>query len=218
MGAAPERLIIFGSGGHARVVLEAALARWPACEIGVLDDSSEAIGRTLLGYPVLGDRSWLDSNWPSASVMPAIGGNSDRAALLSWLARCSRSLATVIHPSAVVSPSAQIVDGVFVGPGAVINAQARIGRGAIVNTSASIDHDCIIGECAHIGPGTNLCGGVTVEEGALLGVGCAVIPNVRIGSRAVVGAGSSVIRNVADGARVGGCPARLLVRRGVPIA
>ena len=210
MGAAPEQLIIFGCGGHARVVLESALASWPGCAIAVLDDDPQAQARNLLGHEVAGGREWLRSNWPDAAVAPALGGNDARAELIAWLAQVGRPLATIIHPSAVVSPSATLAGGSFVAPGAVVNAQSRIGIGAIVNTSASIDHDCVIGDSAHIGPGAHLCGGVTVGERTLVGVGTSVVPGVTIGARVTIGAGSSVIGDIADGARVAGCPARPL--------
>lgn len=204
------RLILFGSGGHAKVVLEAIRAAHPGCEVAILDDDPEAAGRNLFGEVILGGRAWLKGNWPDAAVVPAIGTNAARAALIDWLRGEGRSLASVVHPGAILSPSVAVGAGAFLAPGAIVNAETILGEGAIVNTAASVDHDCRIGAAAHIAPGAHLCGGVRVGARSLIGAGATVIPGVAIGADAVVGAGSVVIADLADGARVAGCPARPL--------
>lgn len=204
------RLILFGSGGHAKVVLDAIRAAHPGCEVAILDDDPEAVGRNLLGVAILGGRAWLDGNWPDTAVVPAIGTNSARAALIDWLKGKGRLLAAAVHPSAIVSPSASVAAGAFLAPGAIVNAETTVGEGAIVNTGASVDHDCRIGTAAHIAPGAHLCGGVRVGARSLIGAGTTVIPGVAIGADAIVGAGSVVIADLTDGARAAGCPARPL--------
>ncbi|HYG30322.1 MAG TPA: acetyltransferase [Allosphingosinicella sp.] len=203
-------LILFGSGGHAKVVLEAIRAAIPDCRVSVLDDDPAATGRTLLGLPIVGGRDWLETNPFRGSVVPAIGTNAARAALIEWLAGLDRPLASVVHPGAILSPTAKLGDGAFLAPGAIVNAEAEIGEAAIVNTGASVDHDCRVGAAAHIAPGAHLCGSVRVGARTLVGAGATVIPGVAIGADAIVGAGSVVIADLPDGARVAGCPARAL--------
>ena len=53
-------------------------------------------------------------------------------------------IATLIHPKAVVSNSAEIAAGCVVMAGAVINGGTKLCKGSIVNTSSSVDHDCVI--------------------------------------------------------------------------
>jgi UDP-perosamine 4-acetyltransferase len=205
-----ERLVLFGSGGHAKVVLETIRAAHPGYEVAILDDDPEGGGRNLLGEAILGGRAWLADNWLDVAVVPAIGTNSARAALIGWLTEQGRAIASVVHPGAILSPSASVCGGAFLGPGAIVNAETTIGEGAIVNTGATVDHDCTIVAAAHIGPGAHLSGGVRVGARSLIGAGATVIPGVAVGADAVVGAGSVVIADLADGARVAGCPARPL--------
>lgn len=205
-----DRLILFGAGGHAKVVAEAWLAAHPDGEIAILDDDPASVGATLLGRPIRGGRDWLAANWHAVPVAPGIGNNSARAALLAMLTERERPLASVIHPAAVVSPSARIGAGCFLAAGSVVNAEAELKEGVILNTGASIDHDGRIGRCAHVAPGARLCGNVTVGAGSLVGAGSALIPGVRIGARCVIGAGSVVIADIPDGATWAGCPARPL--------
>lgn len=205
-----RRLILFGSGGHAKVVLEAYFAACPDGEIALIDDDPKAAGKIVIGHPVRGSRDWLKENWPGVGVLPAIGNNKARAAIMTELEAGGRRLETVVHPGATVSPSATIGGGCFLAAGSVVNAEARLGDGAIVNTCASVDHDCDIGRAAHIAPGARLCGTVQVGERTLVGVGAAVIPGIRIGSDTIIGAGSTVVVDVPDGVTQAGCPARPL--------
>jgi sugar O-acyltransferase (sialic acid O-acetyltransferase NeuD family) len=203
-------LVVFGCGGHAKVVIEAVLACDPERVIHIVDDDPDAIGHTVLGVSVSGGRDWLAANAPGASVALGIGGNRARMDVLDWLNSQGREIETVVHPSAIIGATVNVGAGSFLSAGSIAIADARIGRGAIVNTGASVDHDCVIGDGAHIGPGVRLCGNVTVGARTLLGVGSAVRPGINIGADVIVGAGSAVVSDLADGRTYCGCPARPL--------
>jgi sugar O-acyltransferase (sialic acid O-acetyltransferase NeuD family) len=199
-----KRLVVIGAGGHAKMIIEAAGARWR--DFAVVDDDPKLAGTQILGH-IVSLRSGVAID-PGVAAIVAVGANATRARLLDWLETTGCEIVSVIHPSAIISPSAVIGAGVFVGPGAVIGAEARLMRGAIVNTAASVDHDGLIGDCAHIGPGAHLCGEVSVGTRTLIGAGASVIPCIAIGSDCRVGAGAAVIGDVADELTVVGVPAR----------
>lgn len=194
-------LLLLGGGAHAMVVAEAAIAaNIPLA--GFLDDDADANLRNLA--PHLGPISKLNDAAPEANTIIALGDVAIRA----WVVkRLSRPSTAVVHPSAVVSPTAVLGAGVFVGPLAVIHARARVGDHAIINTAAVIEHDCAIGINTHIAPGSVLGGAATVGPDSLLGLGCRVLPGARVGARAVVGAGSVVLHSVTDNTTVVGVPA-----------
>lgn len=203
----PDPLVVIGSGGHAKVVVEAALARTPQREIVIVDDSPGSSGRSILGIGIFGDRSRLDG-LREMPVIVAVGENQARARLVSWLGEQGHSLESVVHPSAVVAQSVTVGAGVFISAGAIIIAEAQIGDGAIINTGASVDHDCVIGEAAHIAPGVHLCGNVRIGARTLVGVGSAVRPGVAIAADVVIGAGAVVVRDIAAPGTYVGNPAR----------
>jgi sugar O-acyltransferase (sialic acid O-acetyltransferase NeuD family) len=205
----PDRLVVFGSGGHAKVVVEAALAREPGREIIILDDSPSANGRSLFGIGVSGTRDRLESLRGSPIVV-AVGDNQARAKMISWVHEHGHQLETVIHPKAWVAESIQLGGGVFVSAGAVVIADARIGDGAIINTAASVDHDCVIGETAHIAPGVHLCGNVQIGARTLIGVGAAIRPGISICDDVTVGAGAVVVRDITSAGTFAGNPVRRL--------
>ena len=203
-----QKIIVFGAGGHAKVIIESLRDESPSAELALVDDSAAAGHAEILGFRVSGDRSWLSSHWPEAPVVPAVGTNRARADLVAWLADAGRSLRSVVDPTARASRSASVEPGCFIAPGAIVNADSSLAAAVIVNTGASVDHDCEIGFASHIAPGAHLCGGVRVGARTLIGAGATVIPGIRIGADVVVAAGAVVTRDVDDGSRVAGVPAR----------
>lgn len=198
-------LIIIGAGGHAKVVADAALAAgWTVA--GLLDRD----GSGILGLAVLGGDARLDDPAFVAAhcFVAAIGAQAARRRLSLRVLAAGGDLAVVVHPSAIVAPSAIIGAGSVVLAGAVVNPDARIGRFAIVNVCASVDHDNVLGDNVQVGPGARLTGNVSVGEDALIGAGAVVLPGVSIGAGAIVGAGAVVTRAVDAGATVMGNPAR----------
>lgn len=210
----PRRLVVVGAGGHAKVVIEAirAVGLWEI--VGLIDPSPAA--KSALGIPVLGGDEVLPAlldDGVSVAVI-ALGRNALREQLGRRMHQMGFDLPTIVHPSALVSPSATLGAGVVVMARAVVGTEAIVSDFAIVNTGAVLDHDNVIGVAAHVAPGCALAGNVSVGDRSLVGVGSSVRPEVRIGVDAVIGAGSAVVTDVPDGAVVGGAPARNLPTRG----
>src|SRR5438552_124198 len=100
-----HKLVVYGAGGHGRVVADAAVAAGFEV-LGFLDDSVPP-GRNVLGWPVLGDLAWLAGH-PDVSVAHGIGENAVRERVTRAAGQDGISFATVVHPSAVVSPHARV--------------------------------------------------------------------------------------------------------------
>ena len=82
----------------------------------------ERAGRTLAGRPVI----WVDELAEHAgewSAVCAIGSPERRGYVEQWPGSAS-AFATVVHPAAVVAPSARLGAGCIVSPGVVIGAHA----------------------------------------------------------------------------------------------
>ncbi len=198
--------IVYGAGGHARVVLDASIASGHNPEF-IVDDRPNC--SQIYGIPVIrpSDRRWL--NLDNFSFVVAVGCNEARERIYESMIRKRGGLpAPIIHPTAVVSPRARIGSGSVVLAGVVVNAEAWIGDNVILNTACSVDHDCQISNHVHLCPGSRLAGGVKVGLGSLIGTGACVIPRVRIGKKVTVGAGSVVVRDLTDRVVAYGNPAR----------
>lgn len=200
-----EKVILIGGGGHAKVVMDIVEACGDRV-VGVLDDGL-AVGAQVQGVPVLGGVA--DAvNFADCRFLIAIGNNEVRYRLagnleLPWY--------TAVHPTAVVSPNAQIGEGSVVMPKAVINAGAWIGRHCIINTAAVVEHDNRIAACGHVSCGAVLTGTVYVGETVLIGAGAIVRNNVTICAGSVIGAGAVVTTDITEKGTYVGIPARKLV-------
>lgn len=203
-------LLIIGSGGHARVILETAALEGIATK-GILDVNFSGDPETILGAPVLGNLNVMDSiNPEEVYVFIALGGNSERRQISELISRKGFSSITLVHPTAIVSKSANLAAGTFVAAGAIINPQAKIGEGTIINTGALIDHETRIGKFSHIGPGTTVCGRVNIGANSFIGAGVTIIDKISIGESVTVGAGSVVIADIPSGTTNVGSPSRTI--------
>jgi sugar O-acyltransferase (sialic acid O-acetyltransferase NeuD family) len=196
------RLLVVGAGGHAKVVVDAALAAGfdIAGIVGTAGDAPE-----ILGHPVSIDGDGIDAE----GFVVAIGDNATRARVFTEYCGSGLAPVSVIHPSVVLGSDVTIGDGTFIAAGAIINAGARIGADSILNTGCTVDHDCTLGAHVHVGPRAALCGAVALEDGVLVGVGACASPSVRVGAWSVVGAGAAVVDDLPTGTVAVGVPARV---------
>ena len=161
-------LIIFGASGHGKVVADAAQASGWKVAGWADDDPEKRQHQHIADLPVLATSISNASRHAlkhGLSVVVAIGDNLSRKQVFSAFEESRVPIATVIHPSAVLSPRVSIGTGTVIFAGAIVNPDTVVGRNVIINTSASIDHDNRIGDHAHISPGANLGGLVTVGDG-----------------------------------------------------
>jgi sugar O-acyltransferase (sialic acid O-acetyltransferase NeuD family) len=210
----PSRMkaVLIGAGGHARVVLDAARAGKRIDVVAIIDDDPAKHGTPFEGLTIEGDRSILPAlrRRGVEAIVFGVGStvvSAARRSLFEGVRSIGLEVPPVVHPSAVISPTARIGRACVVFAGAVLNPEVELGDNVIVNTAAFLEHDVRIGAHAHVSPGARLAGGVIVGEGAHIGIGATVLRGVHIGRDVMVGAGTVVLRDLADGSRVAGVPA-----------
>lgn len=147
-----KRLVILGAGGYGRTVADVA----------------EQLGYTTIGlddadptHPLSSFQSYINS---STFFIPAFGNNAFR---MEWINRIEDSggqLASLIHPTAYVSPTATINPGTVILPHAIINTDVEVGKGCIINLGAIVDHGCILEEGVHICLGAIVKGENRIEK------------------------------------------------------
>jgi sugar O-acyltransferase (sialic acid O-acetyltransferase NeuD family) len=197
-------LSIIGSGGHAKVVIEALCSYDKSTKIKVFDENPSKNNLLLNQYSIdlLFDLSKLEDNFHVA-----IGSNDARSRLSNSAILAGKNNISIIHEKAMISKSAEVLDGSFVAANSIISSEVIVQNGCIINHSAVIDHDCVIGKFSHIAPNVTLSGGVKIGQQCLIGAGSVVLPNINIGDFAIVGAGSVVIKDISDGKIFAGNPA-----------
>lgn len=199
-------LLIFGAGGHGRVVADAALAAGQWLRVLASDrDAARCTGELLAGVPLLPAYAATAS---AASIHVAIGNASHRAREIAALPE--GLLASVVHPRASVSRHSTLGPGCFIAAQAVVGPNASLGVSVIVNHGAVVDHDVCVGDFSHIAPLAALGGGAQLGRRVLVGSGASVLPGVRIGDDVVIGAGAVVARDLPEAGTYAGVPARRL--------
>ncbi|SEO66782.1 acetyltransferase [Paenibacillus sp. OK076] len=202
--------IIFGAGGHGKVVLDNLRSNGDDI-IGVMDDQwSEKEWR---GVPLLGGVDKIDrvvEMYPNSLFIIAIGQNSVRKKITSLFEQKKVRFGKAVHASAVISADASIGEGTVIMANSVVNADATIGRHVIINTGTTVDHDCSIEDYVHLSPGVHLAGGVEVGLSTHVGIAACLIPKIKVGRDTIIGGGSCVIHNVPDCVLAVGCPAKVI--------
>jgi UDP-perosamine 4-acetyltransferase len=207
-----QKVVVLGSSGHAKVVVEILESLGEFEIVGVTTKDGNGM-KQFCGYPILGDDGVLPSllkNGVERAVI-GVGGYRDNHARKLVFNRAKSlgfELVTAIAPSAIVAPSATIGEGSVLFPGAIINTKAAIGRNVVVATGSTVDHETLIEDHVLISAGVTVGANVHICEGALLAIGSTVITGVRIGANSLVAAGAVVVKDVARGASVFGVPAR----------
>lgn len=201
-------LIILGNGGHASVLTEILLAQ-----------GYEIIGFTIpnietnnFGLKYLGPDETIYSYNPNDIELVLgigmLGPSSIREKLFNHFKEKGYSFQTIIHYSAIISPSVKIAEGVQIMAGTIIQTCTTIADNTIVNTGAIIDHDGQIGAHVHIAPGTKISGAVQIGNSTHIGSGTTVIQCIKIGENCLIGAGSAVVKNIGDNVKAFGVPAK----------
>ncbi|HVY27459.1 MAG TPA: acetyltransferase [Polyangiaceae bacterium] len=204
----PGRIIVYGAGGHGRVVLDALVSAGLGDQVLGFVDDGLGVGERRDGFSVLGGEAFL-SDARGLRVALGIGDNHARARLAQLCIEQGLEPMTALHPRAIIASSVRIGAGSLVCAGAVLNPGAVVGQGSIVNSAAVIEHDCKLGSFVHVSPNATLGGAVELGDYVHLGLAACVLPGLSVGEGAVVGAGAVVTRSIPSRAVAYGVPARV---------
>ena len=177
---------------------------------GYVDDIAKP-GDSILGVSLLGPIDRLADLRKEGYVVAIntygsiVSDNTDelffaRKNLFERIKEAGFILPTLIHPSAAISESAQLGEGVLVFENASVGPQAQIADDCIINTGAIVSHDCKICAHARISPGAVLAGNVTIGENTLVGMGVTIFADVTIGKNVIIANGQNIMGNIPDNA------------------
>lgn len=204
------KIVVIGRGGHSKVISDMILSDRESDIVGYLDDKYDEVGMIEDTYcgPISAANRMLEY-FNDIKFVIAIGDNEVRQSIVKRLNLSNEYYVTLIHKTAVISPSTKIGYGTVVMPNSVINAETKIGVQSIINTGSVIEHDNIVGDFSHVCPGATLTGTVHIGEGAYVGAGSTIIPNIKIGEWAIIGAGATVITDIPSHCTAVGIPAKV---------
>lgn len=203
-------LAIYGSGGFGREVYDIAVRRNKATpcwsDIVFIDDfrDEEAFNGTQSYH--------FDTLAPKAAsyeIVIAVGEPSARETLFDKVKSAGFSLATLIDPTALISPSAEIGEGTIVCEFVSVHCNVIIGNNCVIQPYCDIGHDIIVGGSSvfspHFAPGGHSVFGNKVY----CGMASSAKEGLTFGDNAVVAMGAAVFRDVPENCVVVGNPARV---------
>lgn len=198
--------IIFGTGGHARVVFDVMKRQNqynPVAFVSLGEDLS-----SFLNLPHVHQSKLNHLSWDRGVV--AIGDNFIRSKVVQYILSVKPhfKFISLVDPSAQLGSDVVVQEGTVIMPHCVVNTGSRIGQHVILNTSSSIDHDCKIEDFASLAPGAILGGNVSLGNFTAVSLGAHIIHGKKIGQHSVIGAGAVVLKNVSDFTVAYGNPCR----------
>lgn len=155
-----KKLLILGAGQYGRVARETAEAMACFEKICFLDDNSP------LAIGLLADYASFAQEFECAFV--AMGDPNLRLRWLKTMEQAGYELASLIHPRAYVSPSAQMGKGTIAEPMAVVNTEAVVEMGCLLCAGCVVNHN------AHIMPVCQIDCGAVIKANALVPEGTKV--------------------------------------------
>jgi sugar O-acyltransferase (sialic acid O-acetyltransferase NeuD family) len=208
-------IVVIGSSGHAKVIID-IIEKQKAYKIIGLIDKFKNKGDTVFGYQIIGEEGDLpEISKNICGGIIAIGDNCVRYNVASHIKDIIPNFRfiTAIHPFTAIAKAVKIGDGSVVMAGAIINSESTIGGHCIINTKASIDHNNSIGDFVTIAPNATLGGNVRVGDYSAISLGANVIHGISIGEHTIIGAGSTVIEDILSYVVAYGTPAKEIRKR-----
>ncbi len=211
-------LLLFPFGGNTREALISILAinnikpEWDV--VGFLDDNRAVHGKDYCGIEVLGGRELL-CTYDDTYVLAAPGspkGYLRRKTIIDSLSLNLARFATIIHPSVVRAPDAQIGCNTLLMSNVVVSCGSRIGNHCIILPNTVLAHDSSISDYGCIGSNVSISGSVNIGSECYIGSGVKIRENIRIGERTLIGLGSNVISDIGPESLAVGNPAKAITK------
>ena len=198
-----NRVIIVGGGGHTGVCVD-LLRQMHGFDVSGIVYTHSSPGREVYGVPVLGglgDLERLRADGLSLAVVGfgALDAPFERQKIFVRLKDAGFDLPNLIHPRAIIEPSAQLGEGNQVMAGAIVGSNVRVGDNCILNSGSVLSHDSVLGDNVHLTPGALVAGTVRVGDNSLVGMGASILFGVEIGRDVVVHNGARVHHDIPDG-------------------
>lgn len=207
-----NKIIIVGAGGFGRELLQwikdinAVKPTWVIA--GFIDDDVHALDGVETDTPIIGTiKDWQPQEDEEFAL--AMGSPALKRKIVGIMKAKGAKFATIIHPTALLSPFAHYGEGFIMFPYSKLSCNSTVGD-FVTLLSTPIGHDNVIGEYTVISGGCNIVRNVKIGKDVFLAAGVCIAQDVVIGDGAYLGLGSVVLKDVEAGKKVFGNPARVI--------
>ena len=210
-----KKLVIVGAGGLGREILyqlSEVNCKTDLYEIlGFVDDAPELQGRTISGYPVLGNSQWLIDYDREICALICMGNSKARKTVVDKISINSNILfPTFIADNVRYSKDIVFGKGCIICLSSILTVNVTVGDFVIINYDCTIGHDAILDDFVTLYPSVNVSGFVHIGRCTEIGTGSNIIQGTTIGENTIVGAGAVVIRDIPRNCTAVGTPAKAI--------
>ena len=204
-----DKLVVFGASHLGQQTLTHLRNHFRHLTVVGFVDDTMAAGTPIVDELVclggLDEVARSDAHGPSRAAMVFAIGYADmrgRRQALDRVDAAGFELFSVIHPQAIIDPTATIEAGSTVLAGAIVDQGVKLEAGSYVDIGVRIGEDACLGRASYVSSGAALGGGVRVGEDCFLGMDCTITTGVTVGRRCFINAKSLVARDLKDGTKL----------------
>lgn len=200
---------IIGAGTYGEAMYELALILGFKVK-GFYDEDENKVNKLVMGTNVVGKFSDLSNEEiKNKQFIVAIGNNEIRYKIMLKINELESKTPTLIHPSAIISPSAEIGNGVYIQANAYIWTKAKVDDFCIISPGVVVAHHTEIGKACLISTLSAIGANIKIEEKVFIGMASTLVTGVsRIGKSSIIGAGAVVLKSLEKENTYVGIPAR----------
>ena len=214
-----KKIIIFGTGDHARVIFSEIIQLKNFKVLGFSDKLSKK-GKVIeifknKEYKNLGDLTHI-KKYKNIYGIIGVGHNFLRKKIFKEIESVFKKnikWATIISKNSILNGNVSVGEGTVIISNSVVNSGTKFGKHCLINTSSSIDHHNSFGNFSSTGPGVVTGGNVKVGEMTHLSIGSTVKNNITIKSNALIGGSSFVNKDCDKNSVYYGVPAKKIKSR-----
>lgn len=202
---------IYGAGGLGKEVLELAqlineeTKQWN--EFIFIDDNKNS--NYFKKYKVLTfDEAMKEFGNDEIEFSIAIGDPKTRALIFKKIKDKKFQIITLIHPTAIISDTAVIEEGVIIAGHAIVSVDAIVKEGSILIFRTIIGHDCVIGEFSTFFMNVMVAGNVSIGKECSLGSGSFILQEKNLCDNVKLAPLSAVYKDITEEGLYSGNPAR----------
>jgi len=205
-------IIIVGAGGFGREVYLWAKDTFSKDQYtikGFLDNNPRILDNYDMDVGIIGNLDNYEVKNQDRFLF-AIGDIDVKKRLVMELKKKGAKFLTLIHPTALVTNTTKIGEGVIICPFVTVCDHAQLGDFVMMNIYSTCGHDGKVGKYCILSPYAILNGFVVLEDEVFLGTHSTIIPYKKVGYKSKISANSVVMRDVAANKIVFGVPGKAI--------
>ena len=205
-----KKVIIVGAGGHAAELVDylvymnqlqksQTLQEWEI--VGLIDDSEANYHAYHYNFPYIGTikNHQLIEN---VGYVMGIANMKYRKVIIEQLVAAGAEFISLIHPTALISPTAKIGIGCVISHNVSIGPKAVLGDFNLINSRCTIGHDSKIRNYNFLSPQVVTGGFAEMGNENFIGTNAVVLPAITMGSNNTIAAGMIVDKKIEDNTTV----------------